>query len=278
MKLTYAMMAAMLAFATVAVQGDPYGPDCASESLTDGNGIECLSVTGPGSVTVKPVIGVGAGACTDPSGLVSPIPCFTAGSSAVGAAIFPGNSMPASAVTVSVSFWAEWVSGQFISGFDMTSCNDRDYDSICTNVGDNDDQLRTDESNEPIVGADCNNGDKDNKDCPDPTDAERANFCMMPAIPISAGGNGPSPWNSGQQIVFIGNWASADPGPPATGGPTNIGHGNSAGTYDVWMKVNGTGCTPPQCDDKIDNEAIPDGAIDFDDAQCSSYDDNDETL
>ncbi|MEA3190284.1 MAG: hypothetical protein QOD77_866 [Thermoplasmata archaeon] len=270
MKLTYVLLAAMFASATLAVQGAPYDVNCGAEDNTnaDGDKIECLTVLGPGSVTVKPVIGVGAGVCTDPA-LPLPFPCFTAGTANPGAAIFPGNALPALPVNVAVSVWAEWTTGQFVTGFEMTTCNDRDFDSICTNVNDNDDQLRSDYSNQAQVAtAACSDPEKskDDKDCGlDPTDAERANFCMMPAIP----GMAPNPWNAGQIVVFIGNWVSADPFTP------NIGAGISAGTYDVWMKVGAVGCTPPQCDDKVDN-ADADTTIDFDDSGCSSYDDTSE--
>ena len=89
----------------------------------------------------------------------------------------------------------------------------------------------------------------------EPTDAEIGGFCMLPAVP-------PAPaWNAGQVLAFIGAWVGADLYEP------NLGAGVDMGAYDIWMKVGATGCVPPPCDDKADNDG--DAAVDSDDPGCA---------
>jgi hypothetical protein len=247
----------VLAVATLSASGNPYDTnpsdgdtDCSTEINTnaDGDNIECWSALGPIHALSKPC-------------LKDDVPCFMAPTTTPGIAVFDMSAFPASG-TVDVSVWAEWTSGKFQTGFDLAVCNDRDLNGWCRNIGDATDQLRFAYSNKPVPGADCKGQDKDAKDCPDPTDAEFTHFfCMVPANPSA-----PAPWTQGQIVAFIGNWGSSIPG--------NVGGGASSGTYDVWMKVNGTGCVPPVCDDKADNDM--DGAVDINDVGCLDYEDGSE--
>ncbi|MEA3191577.1 MAG: hypothetical protein QOD77_2159 [Thermoplasmata archaeon] len=234
--------------ALCSVNGSPYDTNpsdgdtsCFDENNNnaDGDRIECLQVAA-GALSMK-----------------SPIVFST---SQPDVAVFSGSSLPALPVNVHTNVWAGWASGLFPpeeGGFFIVVCNDRNMDGWC--VEGSEDQVRLTTSNEPLFGTDCADADKDQKNCPDPTEAEVAGFCMMPAT-----SGAPTPWTVGQVAVRVGSWADA--------GTENTGMGWSFGTYDVWLRIGGAGCTPPQCDDKADNDGT--GGRDYpNDPDCSSFDD-----
>src|SRR5688572_4857303 len=147
-------------------------------------------------------------------------------------------------------------------GFEVTLCNDVDLDGTCTNIADNSDQLIYAQSNEAIVGNNCQDNDKDVKNCGTDDDAY-ASFCAKPTEEDVTSDD----WNDGQAIITIGWWIDNV--------PSNIGAGLSIGTFDAWLVV-GTSCTLPECDDDIDNDA--NGVTDYpDDPGCGGPFDVDET-
>lgn len=256
----FALFALALLTGALAVDANPYDMNtadgdstCANEwNNTGDDNVECVVVTGPDHLLAKP----------------GPATYSLTGTPFVaqGGTGFRQSAFPLYITNVQVSVWAEWSVGALGTGFDLAVCNDRNLDGICWEYN-NIDQLRLATSNEPVVGASCTDQEKDVKSCPNATDAEVKAFCMVPNVFVGGGGTG---WNPGQLRVFIGAWAGLDPFTP------NVGAGVSAGTYDVWMNMDGYGCTPAQCDDLLDNDA--DGRRDQADPDCVSSDDANESV
>lgn len=279
-KLLLPLVALMLACTALTVQADPFGPSCggAHTSLTDN--VDCVTVAGPASAAIKPIVSAGLAVCDttiippgaplfcdNPAGSIS-----SAGGAAFGAELDAdfGDGAPEQALLLEM--WVKYNPGSGICGvgglacgFDVLLCDDRDLDSTCTNVGDNSDRLKSTESNDPIVGEPCEENDKfkDDKDCGDPEDAYVAQ--CMPAAEDPTGTA--DDWVDGQVVGFIGAWAGSNIV------PADLGAGAAVGTFDVWLRW--STCTLPECDDGIDN-ADADAAIDQDDPECEDFQDDSE--
>lgn len=233
----WATFAILLVLGSVPVLGQPYDHDpydgdstCYDEDnydYWDHDGIECWPIQGPGSHINKQTGGIPLGYCNSPSdpGLY---PCGTVGATpGYGAAFFGGVGFTRQA-RQQVSVWAEWESGTFPpvdGGFLMVLCNDRNHDDVCSTIagGSPPDQVWQSTSNEAAVGADCSDGDKDLKECPDPTDAEIRSVCLERDL---AGA-----WEPFQVRAYIATWSDNSMG--------NTGGGYSAGRYHVWLRHEG---------------------------------------
>lgn len=255
--------------------------------------VMCQTIAGPASVTHKSLLGAGLGVCITDAG--TPISCNdpTAQFQGAGAAIFDVSGYANYAAIPNghqVDVWIEYLADgpcvptTQVCGFDALLCNDRDYDGTCTNIEPHYDQLRSTQSNEPIVGEDCSNTDKDVKDCGDDLDAQFVDVCFGPAVSPRMNG-ATDDWNYGQIVVFIGAWVDTWPGTPETDltnpTATNVGAGVAAGSFDVWLRDDGA-CTAPECADNVDNGAVGDGYDYRDpvtgggDATCTEADDSPE--
>jgi hypothetical protein len=215
---------------------------------------QCQTIAGPASVEVQGVGSVGLGLCQLASA-DAPLFCDAAAGAitGAGAATFASADKPFNGLTgwtagnhkvyVNIDYQdtLPCTSTMAVCGYYALICNDRDLDSSCTNVGDQDDELVDAWSNEPA--SDPTNCDKkaDEKDCGDPTTLGKT-VCFSPSVYSGAGTLAdpadPGAWNNADQIVvFIGAWA----GKVATDDP-NVGAGISAGTYEVSIQEQG-GCS-----------------------------------
>ena len=254
-------------FAVMPAAAEPYGAECPVESpATD---TTCEVISGPGSLRIKGVGSVGLSFCQVDSQLLPffcDAPVGTVGGSGAGGAAFPPMAAAYGFVTSdptpqNVSVWIEYQLSPLVPcidptcGFTALLCNDRDYNGACTNVGNDNDQLKNDESNMALDETCEDKKDKGWKDCTDPLDVE-VTICSLPNL-ITTGPN--ATWAPGQWVAFIGNWVSAAPVGP------NTGTGISAGDYEVWFRNNGD-CVPPECDNRVDDDG--DFAADSFDADC----------
>lgn len=227
MKLQTLLIAAVaVLMACTAFEAQASRPTC-------GGSTQCATIAGPATIDVKDVVSAGVGLCQTES---ADVPLFcdaTSGISAAGAASFDASGFT-SGSTQSVALWIEYnqdvhpcTAQMLVCGFYATLCNDRDTDTNCTNVGDQDDQL-WDVYSDTSLTPGC--PDKDGKDCGVPTDAGRT-VCMQPSVYAGA-------WFNDQIIVFIGEWVGA----VAT---DNVGAGLSVGTYNIYVTATsaGVGCT-----------------------------------
>lgn len=176
---------------------------------------------GPSYVHVKDVLQVGV-PCTDrvPFLECDSQPGALAPPQAARFDVTAWNSDPANTGSREVTVWARQISGLWVNGFSLSACSDRDDDDVCSQPVD--DVSEQGYSNRAVSGDEpCS---KDDKDCPDPTDAS-VTFCVREDM---LGGYD-------EVVAFIGNWADV-----GLGG--NIGAGVSMGTYEVYLQANAFGC------------------------------------
>ncbi len=181
---------------------------------------------GPGGLTVKGLVGAGAGVCSVTEGV--PFPCATGGAGAVFFDVsgWSGNTHREATV------WAQWTGGNNVAdeGFEMTVCADRDDTGLCTNADDTDDFVDA-RSNSAQYLQDGDPCSKDSKDCGDSSDAQ-AFVCVQEDV-----GGG-----FDDVVVFLSSWASAgldgdlDLDDPSYTG-YNVGDGTSTGTFDVYLSA-----------------------------------------
>lgn len=166
-------------------------------SSADPGGDDVQYTTDSCSLNVKQVVGIGIGDCGHASFDVR-----------------HWNEDPGNTGARQVTFWGQWVSGVFVTGFGMVACSDLNNDFICATGTDDfaraysNDGVGTDGSTE------CN---KDDKDCGDPTDAQLT-LC------VHADHDG----RFDDLVVFIDDWAD-------TGAGGNVGSGVSSGEYEIWL-------------------------------------------
>jgi hypothetical protein len=257
----------------------------------EGANIQCEVIAGPASLTIKSVVSVGIGFCQTDSTSI-PLQCEGAPGdiNAAGAATF-GDSAWTGPQQINVDVTNDGQTCTAVTsppcGFTVDICNDRDHDSNCTNIGDNDDELPDTAASQGVLG-EC----KDEKtNCDDPNEASWEG-CMNDSVFGTR-------WFDDQIIIFIGAEAgpavnladiptiTGDPGTDAAniaafvlGSSVDVQAAVSVGTFTVWVEKTGTGTdcpTPPPADEPLVCEGdwtvgAIDGSADnpFNGASCDS--------